>query len=544
VQATIVFFSQMRSNWTYDHPEMLSGFGRFYVEKLLIQNGCPLDATVLPSRLVDPIPPQIKHGGTEQRSIISTIVKTTLGFEGIYDCLFRQSQLWTVEDCATSDIWYIGILAHTDNAFRKALRDYLYCYRSPFNVSETMRSDQILGSTFNVTAIVDQVQNALSSERIGFLKTVIVRGTSPMLMPFLDTQIDFNEGKILDNYLGHASARGELSMVNLLLDAGANSARALTNFLLNADLETSEFSALYSKLLDNVTPSKSPRSTRPDFPDPVNVILETTRTKDVRSDAIRILLESGSFQAGCLYGASYIYVCHSYVSNAILYNRPAALELFLGRGAQANCLIEHAFATDREHFQSLKHHTWLTIAVELGRTSCVKILLKHAQDITDIVTSPDGAGRSAISLARSHAGAIHPRASIFADPYWATWLADGMVSDAADGATLSFLEGVLAGIEPANSPTAVASSMAKSIPHQVDFDKFSRRFSEPLTLPFQSAINADITKKSWRYPPSISSKKSYISHPLVLIIAQKYNPPGSTSTFTSSGSYLSPKPSS
>jgi hypothetical protein len=365
-----------------------------------------------------------------------------------------------------------------------------------------------------------------------------------MLIPFLDTQIDFNEGKILDNYLGHASARGELSMVDLLLDACANSARALTKFVLHADLETSEFSAFYSKLLDNVTPLQSPRSTRPDFPDPVNVILKTTRAKDVCSDAIHILLESDFFQAGCLYGASYIYICHSYVFNTILYDRPAALELFLGRGAQANCLIEHAFNTEREHFQSLKHHTWLTIAVELGRTSCVEILLKHAQDITDIVTSPDGAGRSAISLAWSLAGAIHPRASIFADLSWATRLADGMVSDAADAATLSFLEGVLAGIEPANSPTAVASSMAKSIPHQVDVDKFSRRFSEPLTLPFQSPVNADITKETSRYPPSISSKKSYISHPLGLMIAQKYNTPGSTSTFTISGSYLSRKPSS
>jgi hypothetical protein len=176
VRATIVFFSQMRSHRAYDHPEMLSGFGSFYVEKLLIQNGCPLDAIALPSRLVNPIPLQIEHGGTEQRSIISTIVKTTLGFEGIYDCLFRQSQPWIVENCATSDIWYIGILAHTDNAFRKALRDYLYCYRSPFNVSEAMRPDHILGSNFNVTAIVDQVQNALSSERIGFLKTVICKG--------------------------------------------------------------------------------------------------------------------------------------------------------------------------------------------------------------------------------------------------------------------------------------------------------------------------------------------------------------------------------
>jgi hypothetical protein len=235
-------------------------------------------------------------------------------------------------------------------------------------------------------------------------------------------------------------------------------------------LETSEFSAFYLKLLDNVIPPKSPRNTRPHFADPVNVILETKRTKDVCSDAIHILLDSGSFPAGCFYGASYIYVCHSYVFNAILYNRPAALEIFLGRGVQASGFIEHAFATDREHFQSLKHHTWLTIAVELGKTSCVEMLLKHAQDITDIVTSPDGAGRSAISLARSHAGAIHPRASIFADPYWATRLADGMVSDAADAATLSFLEGVLAGIEPASSPTAVESSMSKSISHQVDVD--------------------------------------------------------------------------
>jgi hypothetical protein len=255
-------------------------------------------------------------------------------------------------------------------------------------------------------------------------------------------------------------------MVDLLLDAGPNSARALTTFLRGTYLETSEFNALYPKLLDNVTPPRNQRNARSEFPDPVNVILETNCTKDACYDAIHILLRSGSFSAGCLYGASSICPGHSYVFNAIQYNQPAALKLFLSHGAQPDDLIEHIFATDRELYQGLKSYTFLTIAVELGRTSCIAVLLKHAQDIIHMATSPDGAGRSAINLAQSYASATHPRVYILADAYWTCHLENVLVSTATDAATLSLLRAALRGVETGISPGVFNSSLTGKMPRQ------------------------------------------------------------------------------
>lgn len=136
---------------------------RFYVQKLLTQNGYTSKA-MFPPRVV--FPGRLGAiGGREERSIVSTIVESVLGFEGIHDCLFRQSQPWAVEDSSMSDIWYIGILAHTDSAFRNTLRHYLDCYRSPFSTLERMRSEPILQSTFEITTIVNQIQTATFKKR-------------------------------------------------------------------------------------------------------------------------------------------------------------------------------------------------------------------------------------------------------------------------------------------------------------------------------------------------------------------------------------------
>jgi hypothetical protein len=103
--------------WAYHKLKMLNYFGIFYVEKILIQNGCTLEAMTPYPWVVHPVPLQVDDSGTEQRFIISTIEKSALGLKGIFDSLFHQSQPWTVEDLVTSDIWYISILAHTDIVF-------------------------------------------------------------------------------------------------------------------------------------------------------------------------------------------------------------------------------------------------------------------------------------------------------------------------------------------------------------------------------------------------------------------------------------------
>jgi len=93
-----------------------------------------------------------------------------------------------------------------------------------------------------------------------------------------------------------------------------------------------------------------------------------------------------------------------------LYDRPAVLAWLLDYGADPQDIIQDIFKTDREHFRTLKCYSWLTMAVELGRPASVEVLLDYAKDRFDAATSQDGAGRSAMSLARSFSCTLHPRA--------------------------------------------------------------------------------------------------------------------------------------
>lgn len=244
-QATIIFFSQICSDWASDGPESFNDHVRFYTDKILIQSGCTLEPILLSSQVIDRLE-KIESDVREQRSILSTIVQSTQGFEGLYDCRFRQSEPWLIEDLTMSDIWYIAVKIYTDSAFRKVLRDYLHCYRSPFNNSKAVTSDHILNSTFNIATIADQVKNASPTERNDFLKTLIVKGSPTMVAPFLNASLDPDEGEIWNNYLGNSSACGHLSVVDTLIDAGADCIRALPRFLQATDLEIPMFDALYS----------------------------------------------------------------------------------------------------------------------------------------------------------------------------------------------------------------------------------------------------------------------------------------------------------
>ena len=477
----------MDSDWAYDRPENLNTHIRLYTEILLIRNGCTLEPVPLPAQVITPFwwRSEKYYSSRGQRSILSEIVKSNLGFDGIYDCLFRQSEPWVVEDFAMSDVWYIAVLVYTDTAFRKVFRDCLHCYRSPFNTLETTTSDHILESTFSIATVVNQVKNASCTERNDFFNTLVVKGTPPMFAPFLNAGIDLDEGGIRDNYLGNACAYGKMSVVDMLLDAGATCARALpkflkaTRFLVTPDLTISKFDTLYSKLLDNIIPPKCMMPRTPEFLDPINAMLGHDLAMETHPDAPKKLLEHCLFEPSLMHGSPYIYLDYSYVFNAVVCNRPKVLAWFLDYGAKPNDIIGDIFTTGVGSLVCLKHYSWLTMAVELGRTACIEVLLEYVEDVSDAVNSRDGAGRSSISHVRSFTGTTYPRVSALQGILIQGVLFENVkVSAAEDASTLTLLEGAL-GVKSENPPT-VDSGLTDEV-HQQHTDTTSSIFGRPFT---------------------------------------------------------------
>ncbi len=184
------------------------------------------------------------------------------------------------------------------------------------------------------------------------------------------------------------------------------------------------------------------------FANPINAMLRNDLAMQIRPDAPKKLLEHGHFESRLIYGSLDIFPSHSYVYNAILYNRPAVLAWVLECGAKPDD-IENIFASIREYSQCLRRHSWLTMAVELGRTTCVEVLLEYAKDTFNAATSRDGAERSAIDLARSFPGTLHPRIPSLRDDLNLTTCG---VLAADDASVLTLLEAVV-GITSTSPPT-------------------------------------------------------------------------------------------
>ncbi|KAK3171719.1 hypothetical protein OEA41_003803 [Lepraria neglecta] len=348
------------------------------------------------------------------------MIEGGLGFGVIRDILLHQSEPWIVEDLSMSSVWYIGILAYADRNFFKILQSYLRDYRSVSKTLNASVTDGILNSVFGIDIIVSQVAGAPSLERIRFLRTVVQKGTTSMLAPFIDAGINLDEGHIHQNYLGHAAGLAKLNFVKMLVDAGADSARAIPVLCQRAcELETSVFNSLFSTLLDRLTDlSTADHGNIFDTCDPLQEVLESDRAIDVRPDAPSVLLKKGIFDYKKLFGSEKMFISQSYALSAIRYNRPDALKLLLEYGNPSDLVIGKMYSINKEWFRSLEHYTWLTLAVELGKTACVDVLLKHAKNPADSVIHPDGGGRSALQIALAAAAAPHPRKTVFSPLHW------------------------------------------------------------------------------------------------------------------------------
>ena len=440
-QALIVFLVGMNRSWSYDHRQNLDRVFEAYFRSIITHHESSLeDINVRASRLFPeymlPMFTDMKYdicNGEIKMSILPALLEGGFGFDVVPDIILHYSQPWVVEDLGSSSVWYIGILAYSERTFFRVLRSCLRSERSVPKISNANVAEDILHSVFGIDTIVSQVLDASVKERSRFIRTIIKKGTASMLEPFVDAGLNLDEGNIFQTYLSLAAEFGKLDFFNILVDAGANCARAISNVCHHADnLEDPVFKSLLSILLDRATADAGYTSdSRFNCFDALHSFLVSDRAMDVQPDGPAILLKKGIFCRGKVVGTGEIFVHSDYAVAAILCNRPASLKFLLEHGTPWDLPIGEMHPTHISwqelypiytrwqelyliyiHWEELHNYTLLTLAVELGHITCVDTLLKHASNPTNSIVHPDGRGQSALQLAISAAAAPHPRDTV------------------------------------------------------------------------------------------------------------------------------------
>ena len=324
----------------------------------------------------------------------------------IPDLLFPSSESskpWVVDDLSPFAICLIGILAHADTKFRDRLKKYLASYHSPFLCYSAHVTDQLFESTFNIDSILTHFRKLELYWRCGFLAILCKSGSPSMLKPFMDIGIDINDESGYYNMLGNAAAAGNTDIVSMLLDAGANGALAINEFLYRSHcLPEARFKGLLQLLVEKVRPPVSERWRS----DPLNAILKSSRALSLCTEAPKILLSRGLFNHNLLIRETF-FTGDNYMIQAIINGDDSLLKLLLQQGAQADTQFKNLFYVGA----FLGPYSCLNFSVLRGAASCVSVLIQHGADVTAL----DGSGRSAIQIAKSNAVASHPR--FFGDPF-------------------------------------------------------------------------------------------------------------------------------
>ena len=423
-QALIVFLARMNRSWSYDHRQNLDHVFEAYFRSIITHHESSLEdiyvrsSRFFPEYILPNYAEDMEYdicNGEIKMSILPALLEGGFGFDVVPDIILHYSQPWIVEDLGSSSVWYIGILAYSDRTFFRILRSCLRSERSVPKISNANVAEDILHSVFGIDTVVSQILDASVKERSRFIRTLIKKGTTSMLQPFADAGLDLDEGDILRNYLSLAAELGKLDFFNMLVDAGANCARAISYFCSNADeLKEPVFKSLLSILLDRATADAGYTSDSSFYCiDALHSFLMSDRAMDVQPDGPAILLKKGIFNRGKVVGTGEIFAHSNYAVAAIHCNRPAALKLLLEHGTPWDIPIGEMHPINIHWQAPLHNHTLLTLAVELGHIACVDTLLKHANNPTNSIVHPDGRGQSALQLAISAAAAPHPRDTVF-----------------------------------------------------------------------------------------------------------------------------------
>ena len=341
-----------------------------------------------------------------QMSAISTLVETGLGFESIRNCLFHSSQVWTIDELGMRDIWYIGVQCHTNRGFRAALTNYLSGFQSS---SFPTSIDNPALSVFNMERIVHEVKEADKVDRAEFLMALIAYGTLEMVLPFLAIGIDRDEHPIWPNYLGRAASQGKVALVESLLNAGASATFAVHSICEADKLNDSDFETVFLKLMDSIRQNHNMFAPFPsESPDPLVAILRCSRALRASPESIGMLFSRGIFNHQSLYGSEKCFLIQSHIFSSILYDRPSALKLFVSHGVPLDSRVGSIFVGDLDHIGPLADYTWLTLAIELGRSACVCVLVGSASGFWDAGEQHEGQNY-ALQFSKSLAAGAHPR---------------------------------------------------------------------------------------------------------------------------------------
>ncbi|KAL9608266.1 MAG: hypothetical protein Q9167_006890 [Letrouitia subvulpina] len=410
----------MSRRWSCDYQQNLNGVFEAYLRSIIAHYESSLEDVyirssrffpndILPNLVEDP--KYDIYNGEIKLSILPAMLEGGLGFEVVPNIFLHYSQPWAVEDLGASSVWYIDILAYTDRNFFKTLQSFLKGDRSVSKTSNASITEEMLHSVFGIDMIVSQVVSAPVKERNRFIRTIIEKGTISMLKPFIDADINPDEGDMTFNYLCLAAELAKLDFFDMIVDAGANCARAIPNLCRRSyKLEKSVFKSFFSVMLDRAIADAGNKF---DPFDALWSVLRSDRAMDVRPDGPAILLKKHIFNCGKVFGSEEMFIHFNYAVSAIGNNRPAALKLLLEHGTPSDLIIGEMGPANMWWQKYLRHYTLLTLAVEFGNIACVDVLLKYAKNPANSIIRLDGGGQSALQIAMAAVVASHPRRTAF-----------------------------------------------------------------------------------------------------------------------------------
>ena len=333
--------------------------------------------------------------------------------ELICESLFHSSSFLTVDEFSSFGICLLGTVAQVNSGFRTRLKAYLASYRSPLLAAGTIYADHLLESTFGMASVLRRFHGMNEWNSRVFLAALCRTGIPSMLRPFIDTGIDLNAHDDRYNMLGNAAAVANLDSVRMLIESGANGAPALHHFIRFGEKLSD---GIYKHLLELLVENARPTSFRDVGSDALWAVMRSSRALLTHPEAPEILFRRQVFSFQLLnWPCRKDHMC-SYMCVAIRKRLGSVVELLLQYGAYANTTS-----------------TWLLFSVEGGAASCTEALIQHGAYVNFV----DGAGRSALQVARSNVIAPHPRIFPCCERVWEL---DYKVTAEEDAETLAVVE--------------------------------------------------------------------------------------------------------
>ena len=328
----------------------------------------------------------------------------------VFESLFHSSKFLTVNELSSLGICFLGSVARVNPEIRCRLKAYLASYRSPLLAAQTIYADTQLESTFGTASVLSHFHRLEVWESRAFLAGLCKTGTPLMLRPFIDTGIDLNDYDYQCNMLGNAAAVGNLDIVSMLIERGANGALALHRFIFDG---TELPDGLFKHLLELLVESSRPTSFEQWRYDALWAVMCSSRALSTHPKAPEFLFRQKVFsdeliKCPCEFlfrqkvFSDELIKCpcefseENYMYTAIRKRLCPMVELLLHHGAYANTTS-----------------SWLIFSVHYGAASCAEALIQHGADVNFL----DRAGRSALQLARSNVAAPHPRRNQLCEMY-------------------------------------------------------------------------------------------------------------------------------